>query len=90
MNKLPQVAEGEWRLDRRARLIVYEAERGDELLIVYDCAAAQKPPSAQVRGNLVRVDAAHDLRRTPTGYLVDMREKAVLEEQAASHYVVRA
>ncbi|MEE6210375.1 hypothetical protein U3A55_09420 [Salarchaeum sp. III] len=90
MNKLPRVSDGEWQLDRHARIVVYEAESGNELLTIYDCAAAQKPPSAQIRGNLVRIDADHDLRRTPTGYLVDMRERAVLEAQAASHYVVRA
>lgn len=90
MNKLPGAGEDEWHLARHARLVVYETRDGNELLTIYDCAAAQKPPSAQVTGNLVRVDADHELRRTPTGYLVDMREVSRLEKQDADHYVVRS
>jgi len=90
VNKLRPAGGGAWHLPRHARLVVYEARDGNELITVYDCAAAQKSPSAQIRANLVRVDADHELRHTPTGYLVDMREESRLEEQDDAHYVVRA
>lgn len=90
MNHLVPAGDDRWRLDRHAQLVVYEAEDGGELLTIYDCAAAQKPPSLQTRGHLVRVDAAHELHHTPTGYVVKMREPSVLEQQADDHYVVRA
>ncbi|WP_313695108.1 hypothetical protein [Halorarum halobium] len=86
--KLPSAGDGRWRLAPHARLIVYEADDGKELLTVYDCAAAQKPPSAQLIGNLVRVTAEHELERSPTGYLVTLREDADLVAQGESHYVV--
>lgn len=88
MNKLAQVGEGRWHLPQHAHIIVYEADRGDELLTIYDCGAAQKPPSAQVIGNLVRVRAEHELDRTVTGYIVKMRERSVLVEQDADHFVI--
>ncbi|WP_255149764.1 hypothetical protein [Halorarius halobius] len=90
MNKLPSAGDGRWRLPQHAHLIVYETEDGGEFLTIYDCGAAQKPPSAQVIGNLVRVDADHELERQPTGYIVKMRERAVLVEQDDDHFVVRA
>lgn len=90
MNHLEPAGDARWRLDRHAQVVVYEADAGDELLTIYDCAAAQKPPSLQTRGHLVRVDAAHVQRHTPTGYVVKLREEAVLERQEADHYVVRA
>ena len=76
-----------WRLPRHAHIVVYD-QRERELLTVYDCGAAQKPPSAQLLGNLVRVKA--DSRRRPeqTGYAVSLREPAVLYEQSEDHYVV--
>ncbi|WP_049970813.1 hypothetical protein [Haladaptatus cibarius] len=88
MNKLAQAGEGRWHLPQHAHIIVYEAEKGDELLTIYDCGAAQKPPSAQVIGNLVRVRAEHELDRTVTGYIVKMRERSVLVEQDADHFVI--
>ncbi|WP_435153513.1 hypothetical protein [Haladaptatus sp. DFWS20] len=88
MNKLAEVGKGRWHLPQHAHIIVYEAERGDELLTIYDCGAAQKPPSAQVIGNLVRVRAEHELDRTVTGYIVKMRERSVLVEQDADHFVI--
>ncbi|WP_267624810.1 hypothetical protein [Halobium salinum] len=57
-------------------------------MTIYDCAAAQKPPSAQIRGNLVRVSARHESTRTPTGYLVDLREPALLVRQDPDHWRV--
>lgn len=87
MNTLARVEEGVWRLPRHAHVVVYD-ERDRELLTVYDCGAAQKPPSAQLLGNLVRVRADHETRRSPTGYTVSLREPAVLSEQGADHYVV--
>ncbi|GGL58467.1 hypothetical protein [Halocalculus aciditolerans] len=90
MNHLVAAGADRWHLDRHAQLVVYEAEDGGGLLTIYDCAAAQKPPSLQERGHLVRVDAAHELTHTPTGYVVKLREESVLERQGDDHYVVRA
>lgn len=88
--KLPPSGDDRWRLAPHARVIVYEAADGGELLTVYDCGAAQKPPSAQLIGNLVRVNAAHELERGPTGYAVSLREDADLVRQDADHYVIEA
>lgn len=81
-----------WRLPQHARLIVYEARDGGELLTIYDCGAAQKPPSVQVVGNLGRVRADHELERSPTGYVVKLRESArlVRQERDPDHFVVEA
>jgi hypothetical protein len=87
---LPPSGENRWRLAAHARVIVYETDDGNELLTVYDCGAAQKPPSAQVIGNLVRVAAEHELERGPTGYAVSMREPAELVKQDADHYLIEA
>ncbi len=62
----------------------------DELVTIYDCGAAQKPPSAQFIGHLVRVRADAEIDRTETGYVVRMREPAVLEEQDEGRWVVAA
>jgi len=88
MNHLPAAGEGEWHLPRHAHIVVHEADGGG-LLTIYDCGAAQKPPSAQFTGRLVRVDAAHDRRHQPTGYVVRMRERSRLERQADDRWVVR-
>ena len=88
MNTLAPAGENRWKLPQHAHVVVYD-ERERELLTIYDCGAAQKPPSAQVLGNLVRVQADHELERTPTGYVVRMREAAVLERQDDDHYVIR-
>ncbi|MFC7045604.1 hypothetical protein ACFQH6_09485 [Halobacteriaceae archaeon GCM10025711] len=90
MNKLASAGEDRWHLPRHAHIVVYEADEGDELITIYDCGAAQKPPSAQVIGHLVRVDADAETERTPTGYVVSMRERSVLECQGADHWVVRS
>ncbi|MFB6109613.1 MAG: hypothetical protein ABEJ60_01910 [Halodesulfurarchaeum sp.] len=89
MNHLESVGAEAWRLERHAKVIVYEAEDGGTLLTVYDCAAAQKPPSLQEAGHLVRVSAAHERRITPTGYEVTLGEEAVLERQPDDRYVIR-
>ena len=90
MNKLVPIGDGRWRLAPHAHVIVYEAADGGEFLTIYDCGAAQKPPSAQVIGNLVRVDAEHVLQRQPTGYIVKLREDAALVQQDEDHFVIRA
>lgn len=87
MNTLPRVDEDAWQLPRHAHVVVYD-ERERELLTIYDCGAAQKPPSAQLLGNLVRVKADHETRQSPTGYTVSLREESVLHRQGADHYVV--
>jgi len=84
--KLPTAGSDRWKLPRHAHAIVYEAADGGELLTIYDCGAAQKPPSAQFIGNLVRVTAAHERRRSPTGYAVSLREPAALVRQDADHW----
>ena len=89
MNHLRAVGEERWRLSTHAHVIVHETEDGSELLTVYDCGAAQKPPSAQLIGNLVRVDAEHELLRQPTGYIAKLREPSVLERQGTDHWVIR-
>lgn len=86
--KLPPAGENRWKLARHARVIVYDAEAGDQLVTVYDCGAAQKPPSAQFIGNLVRVRAPHELERTPTGYVVTLSEGGTLVRQGEDHYVI--
>ena len=88
MRALPETGPGRWRLDRHARLVVYEADAGDELVTVYDCGAAQKPPAAQFIGNLVRVRPPHDIEHTPTGYAVTLRDGGTLVEQGDDHYVI--
>jgi hypothetical protein len=85
MNHLVPEGEGRWRLPRHAHIVVYD-RRERELLTIYDCAAAQKPPSAQFLGNLVRVDAAARTEHTPTGYVVKLREPAVLESRGADRF----
>ncbi len=78
MNHLVPAAEDRWQLPNHAHLVVYERDdRG--LLTIYDCAAAQKPPSAQLLGDLESVDARAEIDRTPTGRVVKMREPSILE-----------
>ncbi|WP_435177916.1 hypothetical protein [Halorussus sp. AFM4] len=89
MNTLAPAGEDRWRLPRHAHVVVYD-ERETELLTIYDCGAAQKPPSARVLGNLVRVRADHELERTATGYIVRMREASVLERQDDDHWLIVA
>lgn len=86
--KLPPAGENRWQLQPHAHIIVYEADSGRELLTIYDCGAVQRPPSAQVIGNLVRVNADHELQHTPTGYIVRMRESAVLVQQDDDHWLI--
>ena len=59
MNHLAVAGDGTWHLPRHAHVIVHETADGNEFITIYDCGAAQKPPSAQLIGNLVRVDADH-------------------------------
>lgn len=86
--RLPETGTDRWRLPQHARVIVYETDDGNELLTVYDCGAAQKPPSAQVIGNLVRVKPAHELQHTPTGYTVSLRGPGTLVRTDPDHYTI--
>ena len=88
MNHLAVADEDEWHLPQHAHIIVHEAE-ADELITIYDCGAAQKPPSAQLTGNLVRVDADHEILHQPNGYIVKLRQASRLERQSENHWVVR-
>jgi len=89
MNTLVPVGEDRWRLPQHAYVVVYD-ERETDLLTIHDCGAAQKPPSARLLGNLVRVRVDHELERTPTGYVVRLREVGVLERRDDDHWLVRA
>jgi hypothetical protein len=60
-----------------------------QLVTIYDCGAAQKPPSAQLLGQLGSVRAACETTRNPTGYVVSMREPSVLVDEDDGQYVVR-
>lgn len=62
---------------------------GRQLVTIYDCGAAQKPPSAQLLGTLGSVRARCETTQNPTGYVVSMREPAVLVDEGDGHYVVR-
>ena len=88
MNHLAVADDGEWHLPQHAHIVVHEVE-DDQLITIYDCGAAQKPPSAQFTGHLVRVDADHELLHQPNGYIVKLREESRLEEQADSRWVIR-
>ncbi|MEF8784025.1 MAG: hypothetical protein V5A39_14975 [Haloarculaceae archaeon] len=88
MNHLAVAADGEWHLPRHAHIIVHEVE-DDQLITIYDCGAAQKPPSAQFTGHLVRVDANHELLHQPNGYIVKLRAESRLERQSGGRWVIR-
>lgn len=88
MIKLATAGDDRWHLPRHAHVVVYEHDDGDELLTIYDCGAAQAPPSAQFIGHLVNVAAPASLEHTPTGYVVDLRERAILEHQSNDHWVI--
>jgi hypothetical protein len=91
---------GAYLLPQHAHIVVYErdADRGEDpgdddrasqLVTIYDCGAAQKPPSAQLLGELGSVRAACETTQNPTGYVVSMREPSVLVDEGDGHYVVR-
>ncbi len=90
MNHLEPAAENRWNLPRHAYLVVYERDGrdGDErgLLTIYDCGAAQKPPSATLLGTLESVDARAAIDRTPTGRIVKLGEPSVLERRPGDRY----
>jgi len=88
MNRLPEAGTDAWRLPRHAHVVVGEVGDGDELLTIYDCGAAQKPPSAQLTGNLVRVRVDHETVHQPTGYIAKLRAPAVLERQDDDHWLI--
>ena len=78
MNTLPPIRQNTWQLPNHAHIVAYE-ERERGLLTIYDCGAAQKPPSAQVLGRLTLIDADAEVTRTATGRVVSLREPATLE-----------
>jgi len=88
VNHLASAGEDRWQLPRHAHLVVHEREDGG-LLTIYDCGAAQKPPSAQLLGRLVRVAAEHEQLPQPDGYILKLRQEATLERQADDRWVVR-
>lgn len=89
MNKLVSIDEDAWVLPSHAHVIVHETADGGEFITIYDCGAVQRPPSAQLIGNLVRIDAEHELRTQPTGYIVSLREPSRLIRQDADHWLIR-
>lgn len=88
MNHLPTVGENRYQLPRHAHVVAYE-ERERGLLTIYDCGAAQKPPTAQLFGRLAIVDADAETDETPTGRVVSMREESVLERDGEDRWVIR-
>ncbi|MFP9061881.1 hypothetical protein ACLI4R_15305 [Natrialbaceae archaeon A-chndr2] len=62
------------------------SERG--LLTIYDCGAAQKPPSAQLLGTLESVEVRAEIDRNPTGRVVSLREPSVLERHGNDRFRV--
>ena len=89
VNHLAVAGKEAWHLAPHAHVIVHETDDGNEFLTIYDCGAAQKPPSAQLIGNLVRVDADHELLDQPTGYIAKLREPSCLVRQDDDHWVIR-
>ncbi|MHB9288815.1 hypothetical protein ACKVMT_17440 [Halobacteriales archaeon Cl-PHB] len=61
LNHLAIAGDDAWHLPQHAHVIVYKPSDGGELITIYDYVTSQKPPSAQIIGNLVRVDAAQEL-----------------------------
>lgn len=90
VNKLANKGDNQWHLPRHAYIIVYETETGEEFLTIYDCGAAQKPPTAQITGNLIRVKADHETEKTQTGYIVRMMEKSILKREDEKHWIIEA
>ncbi|WP_246998634.1 hypothetical protein [Halosolutus gelatinilyticus] len=90
MNHLVPTADDEWHLPNHARIVVYDREAGDRgLLTIYDCAAAQKPPTAQLLGTLESIDASAEVEPNPTGRVVKLREEATLEESESGQFRIR-
>jgi hypothetical protein len=89
VNRLPTVGRNAWQLAPHAHLIIHETADGNEFITIYDCGASQKPPSAQLIGNLVRVRTEHESLAQPTGYIVKLRELSVLVREDEAHWLVR-
>lgn len=89
MNHLPPAGEDTWTLPAHAYVVAHERDDGSGLLTIYDCGAAQSPPTAQLLGRLVAVEADHDRRPQPTGYALSLTEPARLERQPADRWVIR-
>jgi len=86
----PDADRPRWLLPKHAHLVVYERDDDRGLLTIYDCGAAQKPPSAQLLGTLEAVDVRAEIEPTPTGRVVSLRERAVLESDAKKNqYQIR-
>jgi hypothetical protein len=89
MNRLVPEDDRVWQLPTHAHVIVHGTDDGNELVTIYDCGAAQKPPSAQLIGERVRVDVDHERVPQPTGYIAKLREPAVLERRGERRWLVR-
>lgn len=89
MNRLFQTDDRRWHLPRHAHIVVYERSEGG-LLTIYDCGAAQKPPSAQLLGTLVDVEPRAEITENPTGRVVRMREESTLVAVDDDRYRITA
>ncbi|AGB16776.1 hypothetical protein Halru_2189 [Halovivax ruber XH-70] len=85
MNRLVRAGERRWHLPRHAHIVVYDRDE-DGLLTIYDCGAAQKPPSAQLLGTLGRIEARHEVIDNPTGRIVKLREESTLRATGDRRY----
>ena len=92
MNHLVPIDDDRWHLPNHAHVVVYDREESERgLLTIYDCGAAQKPPSATLLGTLESVEADAETEPQPTGEIVSLRTEAVLEETSPDRYrIVRA
>lgn len=85
MNHLARAGAGRYVLPKHAHLVVYDGN-DRELITVYDCGAAQKPPSAQLLGTIGRIECPHERTRTQTGYVLRLSEPGYLECQGPDDY----
>ncbi|MFC4543930.1 hypothetical protein ACFO5R_18545 [Halosolutus amylolyticus] len=91
MNHLVPIDDDRWHLPNHAQVVVYEREASDRgLLTIYDCAAAQKPPKAQLLGTLESTDASAVVESNPTGRVVNLREEAALERTDDDRFGITA
>ncbi len=89
MNHLPPAGEGTWKLTAHAHIIVDETAGREGLITIYDCGAAQHPPKAQLLGKLDHIDAEHEHVAQPIGYILKLRELAVLRRLDGFRWSIR-
>jgi len=90
MNHLIPIDDDTWRLPSHATVVVYDREGSDRgLLTIYDCAATQSGPKAQLLGTLESVDASAEVVPNPTGRTVTLLERGFLEKSESDRFRIR-